>query len=274
MTMLEQIAEPENLRLAFLKASRGKQNRPEVIRYRRELGRNLFRLRGEILGGAPGIGDYRYFTVHDPKRRTICAASFRERILHHAVMNLCEPVLERAAIFDSYACRKGKGQFACLERAQRYSRGRKRYLKLDVKKYFDSIHHGTLKEMLAARFLDAGLVGLFDRLINSYATAPGRGLPIGNLCSQHFANFYLGRLDRYVKEVVRCPGYVRYMDDFVLWHDDAAWLRSAGELIAGRLEQELKLEVKPPVAGRSSDGLNLLGFRVKWSRKTEPTGKL
>jgi RNA-directed DNA polymerase len=262
MGLIQQIAEMSNLREAFLKASRGKRGKREVVRFRAGLQRNLLKLREGLLSGELQIGDYHYFTVHDPKERVICAAAFPERVLHHAIMNICAPILERASIYDSYACREGKGQYACMERAQHFCRGNAFYLKLDVRKYFDSIHHSTLLGMLDAKFQDPCLATLFKRLVGTYHTQPDSGLPIGNLCSQHFANFYLGKLDRYVKETLKCRSYLRYMDDFVLWHDDPNWLKKAWTCVTAFAEDTLKLTLKPPVLGKTKAGLNLVGFRI------------
>jgi hypothetical protein len=105
--LLERIADPENLRRAFWKASKGKRAKADCRAFRERLDANLAELRGDLLAGTVRVGEYHYFTIHDPKERVICAATFRERVLHHALMNMCEPVLDRAAIFDSYACRRG-----------------------------------------------------------------------------------------------------------------------------------------------------------------------
>ena len=115
--LMAQIADGENLRLAFWKAAKGKRGKADCLAFRERLDENLAALEAELLAGEVFVGDYHYFKVHDPKERLICAAAFRERVLHHAVMNVCEPVLERAAVFDSYACRKGKGRLAAVERA-------------------------------------------------------------------------------------------------------------------------------------------------------------
>lgn len=120
--LYDRIAEPENLRLAFLKAIRGKRGKREVREYAARLDGNLSLLRDQLLAHAPVVGHYHFFTVHDPKERVICAASFPERVLHHAVANVCEPVLERYAIGDSYACRTGKGMHAAVLRAQEFTR--------------------------------------------------------------------------------------------------------------------------------------------------------
>ena len=146
------IAEPENLRLAFMKSTRGKCHKPDVIAYRAHLDKNLQTLRNQLLARDVDVGHYHFFTVHDPKERVICAASFPERVLHHAVMNICEPVLERFAIHDSYACRKDKGMHMAVHRAQTFTRRNPWYLKLDIQKYFDSIDHATTLELLARRF--------------------------------------------------------------------------------------------------------------------------
>ena len=115
----------------------------------------------------------------------ICAAHFRDRVMHHALMNLCEPVLEGAAIFDSYACRHGKGQLAAVRRAESYARRYGWFLKMDVRKYFDSVDHAVLQGLQRRKFKDRVVLTLFDQVLASYHTVPGRGLPIGNLTSQH-----------------------------------------------------------------------------------------
>jgi len=182
--LLDAIADPGNLRLAFWKAAKGKGAKADCRAFQEKLDANLAALRADLLAGSARVGAYHYFTIHDPKERTICAASFPERVLHHALMNVCEPVLERAAVFDSYACRKGKGQLAAVRRAESCARQYGWFLKLDVRKYFDSVDHDILQGLLRRKFKDAVVLGLFDQVLASYQTVPGRGLPIGNLTSQ------------------------------------------------------------------------------------------
>ena len=261
--LMAQIADAENLRLAFWKAAKGKRGKADCLAFRERLDENLAALRAELLAGDVPVGDYHYFTVHDPKERLICAASFRERVLHHALMNVCEPVLERAAVFDSYACRKGKGRLLAVERAQGYARTHGWFLKMDIRKYFDSIDHETLRALLGRKFKDPALLGLVDRILASYQTAPGRGLPIGNLTSQHFANFYLAPLDRFLKEELRRGAYVRYMDDFVVWGESGRELRGVWERVRAFLAAELKLELKANTAiNRTACGMDFLGYRL------------
>jgi retron-type reverse transcriptase len=260
---MAKIADAENLRLAFWKAAKGKRGKADCLAFREHLDEDLAALGAELLAGDVPVGDYQYFKVHDPKERLICAATFRERVLHHALMNVCEPVLERAAVFDSYACRKGKGRLLAVERAQGYARTHRWFLKMDIRKYFDSIHHETLRGFLARKFKDPVLLVLFDRIIGSYHTTPGRGLPIGNLTSQHFANFYLARLDRFLKEELRRGAYVRYMDDFVVWGESGHELREVCERVQTFLTAELKLELKGNTAiNRTAFGMDFLGYRL------------
>jgi len=261
--LMAQLADGENLRLAFWKAAKGKRGKADCLAFRERLEANLAALGAELLTGGVFVGDYHYFQVHDPKERLICAAAFRERVLHHALMNVCEPVLERGAVFDSYACRKGKGRLRAVERAQGYARTHRWFLKLDIRQYFASIHQGTLRRLLGRKFKDPVLLGIFDRIIGSYHSAPGRGLPIGNLTSQHFANFYLGPLDRFLKETLGRRAYVRYMDDFVVWGESGGDLRGVWERVRAFLAAELKLTLKANTAlNRTAFGMDFLGYRL------------
>jgi hypothetical protein len=172
-------------------------------------------------------------------------------------------VLERAAIFDSYACRKGRGQQTAVQRAASYAREHGWFLKMDIRKYFDSINQSVLRGLLRRKFKDASLLDLFDRIVGSYQTAPGRGMPIGNLTSQHFANFYLAPLDRFIKERLQRRCYVRYMDDFVVWGETAAELRDVWSRVEAFLAAVLELELKPNVMlNRTDRGIDFLGCRV------------
>ncbi len=152
--LMAAIANRENLLVAFWKAAKGKRAKPDCRLFQANLDGHLDQLQADLLAGQAPVGNYHFFTIHDPKERHICAASFPERVLHHALMNLCEPVLEKAAIYDSYACRKGKGRLAAITRALGYARKYGWYLKLDIRKYFDSIDHAILRRLLYQRFKD------------------------------------------------------------------------------------------------------------------------
>ncbi|HAS81771.1 MAG TPA: reverse transcriptase [Verrucomicrobia bacterium] len=260
--LYERIAEPENLHLAFWKARRGKDGKADVEAFRQNLDDEIECMRADLLAETMVWGRYHLFTIFDPKERIICAAPFRDRVLHHAIMNVCDPVFERYQIFDSYACRKGRGLHACLERARYYTRRHGWYLKLDVRKYFDSINHAILLQQIGDRFKDNRLVNLMASLLCTYATQPGQGLPIGNLTSQYFANHYLGRLDHLCKETLRVPGYVRYMDDIVLWADNREPLIEWHRQIVDFCHKALSLELKPPCLNKTGLGITMLGYRV------------
>ncbi len=261
--LYQHISTYENLCLAYRKAARGKQDRQEVIGFRNNFTVNIRKLQDEIIRHQPDIGHYYFFMVHDPKPRSICAASFPERVLHHAIMNICEPVLESYSIFDSYACRKNKGNRKALIRAQHFSRKYSWYLKLDIRKYFDSIDHGCMLELLGRRFKDRQLLELFEKLLATYQAVSGKGLPIGNLISQHLANFYMGVFDHWVKEQRLVKGYLRYMDDFLLFGREKRFLQNELQAVAVFLKTKLKLDLKDPIQlNRCGHGIPYLGYRV------------
>jgi len=261
--LFEQIVDRENLRVAFLRALRGKRRRPDARAFADHLDENLDQLRVELLSGTVTVGECSQFTIYDPKERTITAPSFRERVLHHAIMNVCEPVFERFLIADTFACRKGKGRLACVARASEFANRHQFFLKMDVQKYFESIPHDILMRKLCRMFKDPRVLLLLERIIDSHHTAPGRGLPIGSLTSQHLANFYLGYLDRFVKERLGVRGYVRYMDDFVVWYQSACELVGIQDEATDFLIGELCLRPKEDAfINRTSHGMDFLGVRV------------
>ena len=264
--LIERIADADNLRLAFWKASKAKRAKAEVLRFQSELDARLRVLHAELLAGSVRWGPYRTFKVYDPKERTICAAPFRDRVAHHAMMNVLESHFEAYQIDDSYACRRGKGLDAAISRAVHFSRPCDWYLKMDIRRYFDSVNHGTLKVLVRRRFKDPWVLALLDGVIDSYENSPGRGLPLGNLTSQFFANHYLGVLDHYCKQSLACHRYVRYMDDFVVWDSEKDRLRQVGDEIAGFLSGSLELEMKPVCLNACSGGHDLPRIpRVSWA---------
>lgn len=261
--LFEKVVEPENLRLAFWKASQGKRHRPEQRAFADDLEGSIQRMRCGLLNNDYPVGEHTRFTIYDPKEREICAAAFPERVLHHALTNVCELYFEKWLIFDTYACRKEKGQFKAVRRAQEFARQHEWFLKADVRKFFDSVPHDNLKALLRRKFKDEQLLFWFDRIIDTYETHPGHGLPIGNLTSQYFANFYLDPLDRFVKEILRVKGYVRYMDDFALWGHSKNDLKEVRRKIVGFAHDELGLEFKQePYLNRTRHGMDFLGMRV------------
>lgn len=258
--LISKIAEPENLRWAFWKAQKGKSYSWQVQIYRKNLDANLLCLREQILSGQVQVDNYHYFKIYDPKEREICASAFPEQVLHHALMNICHHYFERAQIFDSYASRPGKGVHAALNRAASFNRKPVWFLKLDVRKFFATIHHDILKIQLERMFKDVALLQIFAKIIESYEIDPGKGVPIGNLASQYFANHYLSGLDHFIKEQLACKAYVRYMDDLVLWHADRQWLNKAKRIIGDFVEHQLQQHLKPELLNRTSRGLPFCGY--------------
>ncbi len=258
--LIEPIAEMENLELAYYKARKGKVEKQSVYGYGKNLQENLRVLQCQILSGEIEVGGYHYFTVYDPKKRQICAPPFAQRVLHHALMNVCHPFFEKVQTADSYASRVGKGTYAALDQAKEYNRCYAWFLKLDARKYFDSIHHSVLRRQLHRMFKDAQLLGIFEQILGSYCAGSCRGLPIGNLTSQYFANHYLSAADHFAKEALCLPAYIRYMDDMVLWHNEKEVLLQAGRRFKDFVENQLKLELKPFCLNKSSAGLPFLGY--------------
>ena len=259
--LFEQITDYQNIVDAFQKAAKGKRWKQEVMDFRADFDANITSLRQSIISDNVRIGNYHFFTIYDPKCRTICAASFPERILHHALMNLCRPVFERHFIADTYATREGKGIYKAIEKAQMLMKRYPYVVKLDYRKYYDSINHVALKQKLRRLFKDKRLLLLFDRIIDSYSVADGDGLPIGNLTSQFFANYFLSDIDHAMKEKERIEGYVRYMDDILMMSSSKEKLKMAvGELV-GR-STRIGLALKPPLYRHAASGVNFLGYKV------------
>ena len=264
--LFDRVVTFENLLLAARKAARGKREKPTVARFEFHLEQELFLLQEELATRDYRPGPFFTFEIRDPKRRSICAAPFRDRVVHHALCNILEPFFERRLIYDTYACRPNKGTHAAIDRAQRFARRYRCFLKCDVRKYFQSVDHGVLGALLARMFKDARLLDLLGRIIahSPPGSAPGKGLPIGNLTSQHFANLYLGELDHQLKERMGVKGYLRYMDDLILFADDKAalhlWLAQIRDFLQDRLALELK--ERATLLAPVSEGLPFLGFRI------------
>ena len=260
---LDIIADWHNLVAAFQRAARGKGDRDEVRLFSADLDCELARLGTAILAGSVEVGRLRRFCIRDPKPRIIHAPCFPERVLHHALMAHVGPILDRALVEDTYACRVGKGTLAAVQRAQQHLRRFPWYAKIDIRAYFPNIDHRLLLALLARRFKDPGLLALLARIIDAHHTQPGKGLPIGALTSQHFANYYLAGLDRLLLEGCHVRGLVRYMDDLVWWGDDKAAVRDALDQARCYAQDRLQLTIKTPIqVGRSRAGLSFCGYRI------------
>lgn len=261
--LFAEIVSFDSLMRAARRAYRGKKDKSRVAAFCFDLENEVIALQKELKSRIYKPLPLRYFVIWEPKVRQIGAADFRDRVVHHAVCRVMEPVFEKSYIFHSYACRIDKGSHRAISQAQQYCRRYDYYLKCDIKKYFESIDHQVLMEMLSRKFKDRDLLRLLSVIIES-SSDNGRGIPIGNLTSQHFANFYLDRLDHFVKDVCRVKGYLRYMDDFVLFGNDKPGLHVLKAEISGFLHDQLKLKLKEKatVISPCYDGLPFLGFRI------------
>jgi hypothetical protein len=260
---LDDIASWHNLTRAVERAARGKRSRPEVMAFLERFDQNLTALQTQILDGTVPVGVMTRFHIRDPKPRVIHAPCFRERVLHHAIMAYVGPVLDRALIDDTFACRTGKGTLATVYRCQQHVRRFPWYAKMDVRQYFASVNHAVLKHQLRQRLKGRPLLALLDRIIDAHHDTPGTGLPIGALTSQNFANFYLNPLDRFLLESYRVAGLARYMDDFVCWDWSRRRVVDVVKQARDFLRLELKLTLKDSVqVNQSARGLPICGYRV------------
>lgn len=258
-----QILERSNLRWAVVRALRGKRDRSDARAFCARLDANLSRIATELDAESISLGRFHQFVIHDPKERIITAPVFEERVIHHALMNVCEPHFELRLIDDTFACRVGKGRDAAIGRALTFARRFPCFLTLDIRHYFDSISHDRLLAQVARLIKDERVVGLFDRIVRSFRGETGRGVPIGSLTSQHLANLYLGAFDRFVKERLRIRGYVRYMDDMAIWANSTQELTDVLSASREFLRDTLELEVKPSTPiNHTRHGMDFLGCRV------------
>jgi hypothetical protein len=264
--LFDKVTSFDNLLLAAQKAMRGQRAKPAVARFYFNLENELLQLQDELASGTYQPQPYRVFWIYEPKKRQICAAPIRDRVVHHAVCHLLDPIFERQMIYDTYACRRDKGTHAAVRRAQQFARRYRYFLQCDIRHYFASIDHEILKNMLRRLLKDARVLDLLNRAIDQPvpASPAGKGLPIGNLTSQYFANLYLSHLDHYLKEQERVGGYLRYMDDFLLFGNDRRQLAELRPRSENFLADELKLTMKlpAPVALPTHGGISFLGFRV------------
>ena len=275
----------DNLYTAYCKARKGKRRRPDVAQFSLGLEQNLSVLQQELITGTYSPGAYRQFTVYERKPRLISVAPFRDRVVHHAVMHVLEPLLDQRFIPDTYACRKNKGVHRAVDRYQQFARDNAYVLKLDIARYFASIDRTILKQQLARRIKDKAVLELLYRIIdNGPATNepvrffPGDdlvtvserrcGLPIGNLTSQFFANLYLYEFDHWLKETQRVKGYLRYVDDLYLLGNDKQRLWDLRDAVAGKLQEiRLALHADKTQIYRTTECVDVLGYRLSRYRR-------
>ncbi len=262
MISISAIADWNNVTWALHRACRGKTQRPAVQAIQRHPERAIETVSTALRQGQLPVGSFRSFTLYDPKKRLIHAAPLLDRIAHHAMVRLIEPTFERVLLPSVFACRVGKGVHASIDYAQRQSRRYRWVLHVDIKHYFPNIDHQILIEQLNHRFRGDGLV-LLNAVIASHGHERGKGLPIGALTSQHFANHYLNIADRWSLAQPSIEAHCRYMDDFLFWSNDRAALSTFIKQLTEFLAHVLSLTIKPPLLQRTEIGIRFCGIHIK-----------
>ena len=272
----------DNLLLAYGRCRRRKRYKRRATQFEYLALDQLLQLQEDLFTEKWRPGPYHHFHVTEPKPRLISAAPFPDRVVHHAVVNVLEPIFEPRFIFDSYACRKGKGTHRAIARAQHYLRKFPWYLKTDIVKFFPSVDHELMLRRLSQVIADPILLRLIGRIIDSGSgihaadvsphwfpgdglldAARPKGLPIGNLTSQFFANVLLDPVDHFIKELLRVPGYVRYADDLLLFGKSKEELWQIHHELQQRLADiRLRLHQNKTHVRPSTSGVLFLGLRV------------
>jgi RNA-directed DNA polymerase len=267
--IFEQIISPENLFSAWDVFKQDKRNRPDVLQFEWQLEENIFQLHRELVRKTYRHGPYAGFYITDPKQRHIHKATVQDRILHHAVFAVVNPIFEPTFISTSFSCRVGYGTHKGVEAIKNITRKVSEnnthpcfVLKCDVRKFFDSVNHGILLSIIKKRIKDVDAMWLLESIVRSYESAPGKGIPIGNLTSQLFANVYMNELDQFVKHRLKVKHYVRYTDDFAIVSENREELKNLLIPISEFLENELALVLHPnkSILRSICQGVDFLGY--------------
>jgi retron-type reverse transcriptase len=280
--LYRQVGDFENLLRAARQAQKGKRFTSGCRNFNLDLEKNLVCLQRELQDQTYRPGPYNHFRIYQPKERLISAAPYKDRVVHHALVNVIEPIFDRAMIDDSYANRLGKGTHKAVDRFTQFARRRRYVLKMDVVRYFPSLDHDLLRGAIAKKVKDkeilwfVGIIldsGYLIEAAGSLDYFPGddlftplhrkRGLPIGNLTSQFFANVYLDGFDHYVKEDLGCKCYIRYMDDMVVFDDSKSRLGELRKALLARLGKlRLRVHLNKAQIWPVQQGTDWLGYRV------------
>lgn len=269
-----EICSLKNLMKAWINAKKGKTKRRYVKRFQRNLRNNLLKLREELTNQTYKPCSLKTFILRDPKTRKISKSAFRDRVVHHALCNLIVPNFEKGFIYDSHANRIGKGTLKAIERFDKFKRKVSKnntkecyVLKADIKHYFQEINHNILIKIIRRKIKDEKVIWLVDKILS--VNKKTKGMPIGNLTSQFFANLYLNELDQFVKHKLKAKYYVRYVDDFIILYESKKQLEEWKTEINNFLKEKLKIELHPSKSNvlKLSSGINFLGFRVFFYHK-------
>lgn len=272
--LFAEIVSFENLCQAAKLACRGKKSRPATAFFELKRESEIIRLNRDLITQTYRPGDLRTFRIREPKERLISSAPYRDRVVHHAIHNVLEPIFDPTFIHDSFATRKGKGTHAAIKRFQSFARGYRYVLKCDIQKYFPNIDHEILMRLIARKIACPETLALIRLILARGSDIPGKGLPIGNLTSQFLANVYLNGFDHFVKENLRCPAYLRYMDDTAFFADNKSTLwdwrrRIVTELNGLKLKiHENKCRIYKTYMGTPFLGMVIAPSRLRVRRET------
>lgn len=258
----EKVISKENFREAYQKSKKNKSKFKAVIKFEKDWENNLEEVRKLLLNKEFKTAKYKRKIVFEPKKRIIYVLPYKpDRIIQHALMNVLTPIFEKLFIRDSYACIKYRGQHKGSLRCMEYVRRNKFCLKCDVKSFYPSIDQKILFEMLKRVIKDKEVLWLLEDIVFSFKDSNGKNVPIGNLTSQWFGNFYLTKLDRFVKQELKIKDYVRYCDDFCLFHNDKQYLHECKRRIEKFLKEELELRFSKSDVFNTKQGVDFLGYR-------------
>lgn len=298
--MFASICNLEQLVSAYYLARRGKRDKPRICEFDFFLESNLVKLKYLLTSGNYTPSPYAHFTIYDPKTRQVAAPAFRDRVLQHSLVSAIEPSFEKRFIFDSYACRKRRGTHFGAKRVKRFlmaarcingSNKEIYVLQCDIQKFFQNISWDILLSLISKVVKCSPTFDLIKKIVTTHEKTTGetggelsqlslfstvvteppavsvdkrKGLPIGNLTSQLFANIYLNELDHFVKETLRERWYARYMDDFLIIHPDKNHLREVRERIRFFLKEALELQLHPKkvTIKNVNEGVSFVGYRI------------
>jgi retron-type reverse transcriptase len=267
--IFDDIISLENLFSTWEEFKRGKRNKPDVPKFEYNLEANIFQLQQELKAKTYKHSNYNSFYIQDPKLRRIHKACVKDRVLHHAIFRILYPIFDPTFISDSYSCRIKKGTHKAVNRLQQFARKVSKnntkncyILKCDVKKFFDSIDHDILISLIQKRIRNNETIWLIEEIIKSFSISPNKGLPLGNITSQLFANIYLNELDQFIKHALKVKYYIRYCDDFVILSNNNEYLKELILTINDFLKEKLKLSLHSDKIKirKYHQGIDFLGY--------------
>lgn len=257
-----QIYSFDNLYKSYLKVRKGKRYKKEMLEFSFFLEENLSKIKEDLKSETYEHGGYKKFIVKDSKKREIKAPRVRDRLVHHALCNLIYPVFDNTFYHYSYACRKGKGNHMAIDDLKRKLKNKGDFfcLKVDISKYFDSVNRCFLFEIIKSKIKDKKALKLIEKVIKSNE----KGIPIGNLTSQLFANIYLNEMDQFIKRELKVKCYFRYMDDFLILKENKKELRIIKKMLEKFLKDDLDLIFNKKVTRifPNFTGINFLGYSI------------